>query len=252
MSEFNYISEFETAIKSNNKEQQVLILKKAFEEKGFKSEVMHELAGAIASYNLPYISLLEAFCDANPNVPHIAEIRLADYYAGIQRMDEATARARQFLSKLRGSELEKNPYSNPFFHSLMLRAYLLMTAAYTQLGARTYSHRLIEKALALNPTEAFDSKLKNEIQNLDTELQDESAATIDQKWENFFASGENFDELHELCLNNGFPQMARRLDLIHGNFKFKPGFKVDDAEMLMDVFILQPKEPGANAVYELY
>ncbi|MBL7545210.1 MAG: hypothetical protein JNL11_15435 [Bdellovibrionaceae bacterium] len=252
MENFNFISEFENAIKNKNSELQISILKKALEEKGFQSPEMSELAGAIANYNLPLITLLEAYCNANPDIPHMAEVRLADYYASKDRMDDTTARARQFLSKLRGSEGEKNPSAYPVLLNLMARSYLLLTAAYTHLGARSYSQRVLRKGLSLPLAENFEKRLSNEIQMLETELQDADAARLDQRWEDFFQGGENFEELHALCVKNQFPQMAKRLELLHDNFRFNTSFQIDDAEILKDIFILKTTDDSTKPIYELY
>lgn len=248
----NYIEQFEQAIKSKDQKQQIAILQKALEETGIESEVMSELAGAVASYNLPFIQFLEAFCNAIPNVPHIAEVRLADYYASTNRLDDATARARQFLSKLRGTEIEKDPAAHPFFHKLMVRAYLLMTAAYTQLGARSYSQRILFKGIALNPPEPFLDRVSNEIQTLQAELKDQHAAELNAKWEEFFQHGANYDEVYNLAQKNNFPNLARRLEILEGNFRFNTEFVITDAEILMDVFQVRTNDDEDKIAFELH
>ncbi len=233
---FDFISSFELAVQKKDSEQQVAILQKALNEHGFKSAVMSDLALAVANHNLPYINFLEAFCDENAETPHGAEIKLADYYAGLDKLDETTARARRFISKFRGTETEKNLSEHPVLVTMFARCYLLMTAAYTRLGARNYSKRILNKALTLQLPKAFEDRIRKEVQTLDTELKIESNLALDTKWEAFFTNGFNYSELHEICKASQYPQLAKRIELIEGHFKFDSNFKVDETEMLMDIF----------------
>ncbi len=233
---FDFISSFESAVQKKDSEQQIAILQKALNEHGFKSAIMSDLALAVANHNLPYINFLEAFCDENAETPHGAEIKLADFYAGLDKLDETTARARRFVSKFRGTETEKNLSQHPVLATMFARCYLLMTAAYTRLGARSYSKRILNKAISLQLPKAFEERMKKEIQTLDTELKLETNSALDAKWEAFFSDGSNYTELYNICKTSQFPQLAKRIELLDGNYKFDPSFKVDEAEMLMDIF----------------
>lgn len=251
MSDFDFLSTFENAIKKNDSEQQIAILKKAIDEKGWKSTILSELALMVANSNLPFVNFMEAYCDNNLDTPHGAEIKLADIYAGQNRLDEATARARQFVSKLRGSEAEKDFTQHPILLTMVARCYLLMTAVYTHVGARSYSQRLLKRALSLKIPAPLSEKMKNEIHSLDREMADSNNKQINDKWEAFFNSGTNFHELQTHCLNKNAPHLARRIELIDGNFKFNSAYKVDDAEMLMDVFMYRESEDSTTPSFEL-
>lgn len=247
-SNFDFLGHFERAVQKKDSEQQIAILQKALTEHGFKSPIMSDLALAVANHNLPYISFLEAFCDANAETPHGAEIKLADFYAGLDKLDETTARARRFLSKFRGSEVEKNLSAYPVLQTMFARCYLLTTAAYTRLGARSYSYRLLNKALQLGLPKAFEDRLKNEIQTLNNELKIQANSDWDKKWEAFFSTGANYTELHELCQTQQFPQMAKRIELLEGNFRFNIDFKIDDSEILMDIFSVKNEKDGESTL----
>lgn len=246
ISEFDFLNTFEQAVQKNDSEQQVAILQKALNEHGFKSNIMSELALSVANYNLPYISFLEAFCDENADIPHGAEIRLADFYAGMDKLDETTARARRFLSKFRGTEVEQNLSTHPVLLNMFARCYLLMTAAYTRLGARSYSKRILNKAIRLNLPKSFEDRMKSEIQTLDRELKAEANLERDRKWEDFFANGVHYQELYDLCRSQQYPQMAKRIELLEGNFRFNPDFKIDESEMLLDIFSFRTGKDGES------
>jgi len=236
---FDFLASFENAVYKKDAEQQVAILQKALNEHGFKSAIMSDLALAVANHNLPYIHFLEAFCDENSETPHGAEIKIADFYAGLDKLDETTARARRFVSKFRGTEMEQRLVEHPILLTMFARCYLLMTAAYTRLGARSYSTRILNKALSLHLPKTFEDRIKNEIYTLATELKNEKNRELDKKWEDFYSSGAHFYELYELCKTTKYPQMAKRIELIDGHFKFDSNFKVDDSEILMDIFAIR-------------
>lgn len=227
---------FEHAIQKKDSEQQIAILQKALKEHGFKSAIMSDLALSVANHNLPYIAFLEAFCDENANIPHGAEIRIADFYAGRDKLDETTARARRFLSKFRGTETEKNISEHPVLLPMFARCYLLMTAAYTRMGSRSYSKRILNRALQIGLPKAFEDRMTNEIRTLEIELQNEANANLDKQWEEFYATGANYKELHDRCLNSQYLQLAKRIELLKDKFRFDSNFKIGESEMLMDIF----------------
>lgn len=246
--EFDFLASFEKAVQKKDTEQQVAILQKALNEHGFKSAIMSDLALAVANHGLPYIAFLEAFCDENAETPHGAEIKLADFYAGLDKLDETTARARRFVSKFRGTDSEKNLSKHPTLLTMFARCYLLMTAAYTRLGARSYSKRLLSKAISLGLPQAFEDRMKNEIQLLDSELKTDKNLALDKKWEEFYQTGTNYSELYELCKAQQYPQMAKRIELIEGQFRFDSNFKVEESEMLMDIFAFRKNNDEKEAL----
>lgn len=248
----DFLGSFEKAVQKKDSEQQIAILQKALAEHGFKSAIMSDLALAVANHNLPYISFLEAFCDENAETPHGAEIKLADFYAGLDKLDETTSRARRFVSKFRGTEVEKNISAHPVLLTMFARCYLLMTAAYTRLGSRSYSQRLLTKAIQMGLPKAFEDRMNSEILTLNNELKIETNLSLDKKWEEFYATGANYDELHELCIRSQYLQMAKRIELLEGKFRFNVDFKIDDSEVLMDIFAFRNEKDGeSNLTFSL-
>lgn len=253
MNEFDFLGTLEKAIQKQDSEQQVAILKKALDEHGWKSPLMSDLALMVANYNLPFVSFLEAYCDHNVETPHGAEIKLADIYVGQNRMDQATARARQFVSKLRGTDAERNLQEHPVLLGMVARCYLLITAVYTQLGARQYSQRVLSAALKLSLPEGFDLRLRKEIVALENELKDKLHQEINLKWEAFFSGNGSkyFLELADLCIKNQAPHLARRLELLKSRFEFDRQFKMDENEILMDIFSYRESEESTELKFEL-
>lgn len=103
-----------------------------------------------------------------------------------------------------------------------------MTSAYTELGARSYSVRVLDVAKRISPAAAaqyFDPELVR----LKEELHDSENQKRDSLWEEFFSSGSNIDQLYKLT--EAYPLMQRRIDLIEGQFRFNSEFKVEEEEI---------------------
>ena len=65
------------------------------------------------------------------------------------------------------------------------------------------------------------------------ELRDPANKTTNERWNAFFANGSGADSLYEMCMSTGFPIMARRVDLLDGNFRFNSRFQVGESEMYL-------------------
>jgi len=65
------------------------------------------------------------------------------------------------------------------------------------------------------------------------EMRDPSNKATNEKWNAFFASGTGADALYEACTSKGFPILAKRVDLLDGNFRFNPKFEVGETELYL-------------------
>ena len=109
----------------------------------------------------------------------------------------------------------------------------MLTAAYTELGARSYSEGILKHALHFELLPDFITNIKQELARLAVEMRNPSNRATNEKWNAFFASGSGADALYEECTNKGFPILAKRVDLLDGNFRFNPQFKVGEAELYL-------------------
>lgn len=231
----DYVEEFHKAVQSGNQDLQTQILKKAYEKEGITSEVVSKLALLIASAGLPYFSFLELFLRENPYKIHPAQVSLAAHYANQGQFDQATFEARSFLAKVHTAQLIQGLQEKPNLRHNVGRAYLLLTAAYTELGARSYSCRVLERGLALAISDEMRGHLEREIETLRKELAEPAHLQLDAKWEAFFTSGAHASELLDLCEQKKLPILAKRVDLLEGHFRFNSGLKIDEGEMLKEV-----------------
>ena len=177
--------------------------------------------------------LLQTFVDRFPESLHLGRVYLADLLAQASHFDEATDQARFYLRLARDGGALPALAESPIIQDGVSRAVLLLTAAYTELGARSYSTRVLTWASRFALAPNWIEPIRLERQRLMSELKDPANRELDSTWERFFASGTDADALGQSCLKRGFQLMAKRLDLLEGNFRFNPRFKAGDDEMLM-------------------
>ncbi len=154
------------------------------------------------------------------------KIEYADYLAGNGNFDEATQIAREYLRLITDSGHIENLEEFTNVRAGASKAFLLLTAAYTESGARSYSRRVLEYASGYPLHPSFLARYQVELERLRDELQDEGNRQLNETWESFFQDGTHADELCELCQQRDCPMLARRVDLLEGNFRFKRGFGV--------------------------
>jgi hypothetical protein len=179
------------------------------------------------------IDLLESFINRFPDSLQLPRVYLADILSRASRFDQSTDQARYYLRQAMEAGAFGEPSKSRIIQEGISRSFLLLTSAYTTLGARTYSMRVLNYALQQELPAKWQEILNNELATLAQELRKEENHELDKKWESFFSSGDGADELYGMCEKNGFPLMAKRVDLLEGNFRFNAGFKLDTREILM-------------------
>lgn len=172
------------------------------------------------------------FMDKFPESVLPVKIEYAKFLAEDGEYDEATDLAREYLRLIddSGHLARIEQFSN--VRAGASRAFLLLTAAYTEAGARSYSRRVLQYAARYPLHEAFLNQYQVELGRLDEELADPENRRLDTMWEEFFADGSHADALYEHCNKCGCPLLARRVDLLAGNFSFRPDYRVDEDELL--------------------
>src|SRR5262245_34943665 len=90
----------------------------------------------------PAFDLLETFVERFPESLHLGRVYLADLSAQAGRFDQATDQARVYLRQARDRNVLPTLADRPIVQDGVSRAGLLLTAAYTELGARSYSTRV--------------------------------------------------------------------------------------------------------------
>ncbi|HEY5810808.1 MAG TPA: hypothetical protein VIT67_22750 [Povalibacter sp.] len=180
---------------------------------------------------------LESFVSRYPASLHLPRIYLAGNLARAGRFDEATEQARRYLRLAKDAGIFANLGSTRILRHGVSHAFLLLTAAYTELGARSYSEGVLKHALHFDLEPDFAQKIQQELARLAVEMRDPSNRASNQRWNAFFSKGTGADDLYEACTSRGFPILAKRVDLLDGHFRFNAQFTVGESELylLVDV-----------------
>jgi tetratricopeptide (TPR) repeat protein len=176
---------------------------------------------------------LESFVKLFPASLHLPRIYLADNLARAGRFDEATDHARRYLRLAKDAGVFENLGNTRILRHGVSHAFLLLTAAYTELGARSYSEGVLKHALHFDLDPDFVKKIQQELARLAVEMRDPSNRATNEKWNAFFARGSGADGLYEACTSRGFPVLAKRVDLLDGHFRFNSKFEVGEAELYL-------------------
>lgn len=227
--------EFENALRQKDDAATSTLFLKVATEHGFQSLKMSELVYLLAVFNSPQERIFKNFLSENPHVIHPAQVSLAACRAETGRLDSETELARDYIRRFSNTPNFENLEAKSFQSHVLGRAYMLLTSAYTTIGARSYSIRILKTALANTISEIMRAHIENEIERLDKELRSQSYETLDELWEEFFKDGRNFVELHRRCEAERMDLLAKRLELLSGQFRFQLGYSISESEMLQQV-----------------
>lgn len=181
--------------------------------------------------------------------PHsISPVRVeyASLLADSNREDMATHLSRDYLYDLRQTGAFEKISELEIARKGAGRAFLMITSAYTKLGARSYSKRVLDYALGHGAFGELQEAYTTEKQRIDTEFKQPQNAKLDAVWERFFESGKQGHSLIEWCDQNNCPKMAQRVELIWQGFRFRRDYRVDANEILKHVKLLNVKEANGN------
>ena len=179
-------------------------------------------------------NLIFQFVEKFPNSLYPIRIYFSDLLIRQKNYDAAATEARIYLRVALDNNQFKKPY-NETIKDTIGRAFYFLTTAYTDLGAKDYSKRILNYALEY-ATPHWTEVYKQELLQLDNELKNQETKEINIKWEQFFESGVFANDLYNLCISKGFNDMAKRVDLLEGHFRFDKNFKIDKSEVLKLIY----------------
>ena len=192
-------------------------------------------------------NLLCDFIDRFPGSAHLPRVYRADLLAQAGEIDHATHDARIYLRQMKDAGAFPKLETYHIVRYGVTKAFLLLTAAYTELGARSYSQRVLKYALSLTLDPKFEG-IKVENARLLDELKMHDNQEINQRWESFFASGRFASDLHKLAQERRYPILAKRVDLLENNFRLHPNYQLDDEEIFQIVLWGNDKDGKEVAV----
>jgi hypothetical protein len=230
----SYEDRIRAALAENRQSKAASIAREAFANDKEEEHVLAWVASSVYEREISSaFDLLEEFMVRFPNSLHLPRVYLADILSRASRFDQASDLSRYYLRLAHESGVLPELASKRIIQEGVSRSFLLLTSAYTTLGARSYSRRVLQFGLGFGLAERWRGVIENELHQLGNELQQAEFADEDSKWECFFGTGAGLDGLYKKCIDGGFPLMARRIDLLEGNFRFNASFVVDTSETLL-------------------
>lgn len=173
------------------------------------------------------------FMEQFPMSLHPIQVDWAERRVWQGAIDDGTNEARAYLNRVRyRTDIPTAMEENDNVRDGCCRALLLLTAAYTELGARSYSRRVLGYALVCQNDLYWQRRFRAEYARIDQELAEPRNTAVDRVWEEFFRDGRNARDLASYCETKGYPILSRRVATLAEMFAETPGFTVDDAEML--------------------
>lgn len=230
----SYEDRVNRALANNQLGEVEKLARQAFEDPAADEGNLAWVAAVASEKGVPSApEFLKLFVNRYPASLHLPRIYLADDLARADRFDEATEHARRYLRFAKDSGVFEKLGSTRILRYGVSHAFLLLTSAYTELGARSYSEGVLKHALQFDLVPDFVQKIQQELARLAMEMRDPSSKATNEKWNAFFANGSGADGVYETCTKKGFPILAKRVDLLDGNFRFNSQFKVGETEMYL-------------------
>jgi hypothetical protein len=230
----SYEDRINQALKSSQPGEVERLARQAFADSSADEGNLAWVAAVAEENGVPSaLEFLGSFVNRYPASLHLPRIYLADNLARAGRFDEATEHARRYLRLAKDSGVFEKLGTTRILRHGVSHGFLLLTAAYTEIGARSYSEGVLKHALHYDLVPDFAKMIQQELARLATEMRDPSNAPTNERWNGFFTNGGGADGLYEMCKGKGFPILAKRVDLLEGNFRYNAQFRVGEAEMYL-------------------
>jgi tetratricopeptide (TPR) repeat protein len=228
-------NQIRSAILNGQKEEATKLAQAAYASKDQSEEMLAWIAGVLHEKRIKSaFPLMNQFIERFPDSLQLPRIYLADIYANLGQFDRASLYARIYLRLAKDRGILDRLENLNIAREGVSKAFLLLTAAYTELGARSYSKRVLQYARHLHLTESMAKFIDEELHRLDQELRNSENIAVDQTWEKFFVDGvAHANEIIQRCQDKGFPDLALRMRIIYESFRADSSFRVDSQEMFM-------------------
>lgn len=238
-----YEERIRAALSGEDRNASEKIAREAFADNKSEEHILAWVVAAMYEQGIDSaLDLLEVFVNRYPDSIHLPRVYLADVLSRASKFDQATNQARYYLRLAKDAGVFPDLGTKRIIQDGVSRSFLLLTSAYTTLGARSYSKRVLGYSLQYELATSWKELIINELSQLEHELLTSDNKQLDEKWEKLFSSGLEADDLYKHCNDSGFPVMAKRVDLLEGNFRFNSTFKVDMQEIFLLVLETDDKQ----------
>lgn len=228
-----YEIKIQELIEKKDLTQLARVAKSAFKDLKDNERTLSWIAGIVfESGALEGFDLIADFVQRFPTSLHPIRAYYADLWASQDKYDQASHEARIYL-RLLTDEGKLERLKDDIDSAGAARAFLLLTAVHTEVGARNYSQRVLKKALNLELPKKWNMFITREIQTLKKELLKAEAKAMDKKWEAFYQQASHAKELIQYCKQKKFPLLVKRLEILTQQIKAGSSLHKSDNEYLL-------------------
>ncbi|MCB2156455.1 hypothetical protein KQI84_16390 [bacterium] len=182
------------------------------------------------------MELTARFIERYPFSLHPVQVDLAEMLVRNDQVDEGSNEARAYLNRLHQMGLRDQISVADAVEDGVCRAFLLLTAVYTQVGARSYSSRVLGYAMLIQDHPYWSQQYRMELMRLERELEDPVNRRADQAWEEFFRCGKESEELSEEFRKLGYRVLSKRIETLAKYFADEPDFRPGDDEIFQMLY----------------
>ncbi len=243
------IGKFIEAVEKKDQAAAAEVLRTCFSDPGWGQEDLATLCYAVFDRRLDFLFLapFSLFCERFPDSLLPVQALYGSVLTQTQNYQLATEECRFYLRKLKKTGLLERLAEFPLLGTGASFAFLAMTSAYTELGWRSYSLRIL--SMGLQPSIAISDREKEKLQRereiVANELNEETNRELDSKWEAFYKTGAYSTELYQLCLNKEYTGFAERVDLLETSMRFGQ-YPLFEKEVFLTVFHMESKDSPAT------
>jgi len=180
--------------------------------------------------------ILARFLERFPLSLYPVQVDWAERQVRREMFDDATNEARAYLNRVHEQGISIMAQDHDALRDGCSRGFLLLTSAYTEAGARSYSARVLEFAMLLQMEPFWQHRFRTEHRRLKEELQVPANKRLDDQWEAFFKSGKGASKLVKRCDKMFMPVLGKRVETIGELYKEDPGFRADEGEILQMLY----------------
>ena len=218
----------------------------AFADPQVSEEVLEWVSGMVYEAGLQNaFELISAFIDRFPHSLGLARIYWADLCLSNTQADEALLHVQQYLRLARDAGMLEKLGSAPIIRHGVTRAFLYLAAIYASVGARSYALRVIAAGQRYPIQEDLRPFYAEDGDKLRQELALPNNQAADARWETFFKSGAAASDLINVALGKGMHYLAKRLEIITGNFRCNSSYQLTDEEIFQ---LVMQDDNGASTL----
>jgi len=208
----------------------------AYNDKSVSEDILGSITGilfdASARDGVPFVI---EFVTRYPGSLHLMRVICADIYNNNKNYDAAIFHARLYLRLVKDNKLLEREDVPLILKHGIARAFSALADGYAGIGAYDYAIRVLQYALRYVKMDELSRVIRATIDEYAGKRTNPEAQAQNGMWEAFFKSGSGMSDVLAYCDAQRLPELAKRVELIEGSFRFNSRHVVDDSEILQIV-----------------